>query len=614
MKVPKNLTNIGGERDSSLEPPSSSKEVLKSPEFKIIEKGLDYYIENGDIGTAHCMVRYKWAVKVIEDFQPINTILDVACGSGYGSSLVARSFPSTRVIGADYDPNAIKHAERTCSIPNLEYKVGDVTLWEETIGSTVFDCILSFDTIEHVLHREIMMENIARHLDGKGHLLLSTPNAQPTLVLQSEWKHHKIEYTAARLYDFLKRYFAIVLRAETPGFPHLEVFDCLKGTEMDYILRLNPVICQAPIIVENPYLARKPSTDKSTDKKREWGNIENRYLPIEMIALDMILKEQKEQSLSKLYDILNSDSYEDILRYFNESVWYTFPFNWATLDNLHRLTRQALWKHDFWWYGPNKVLEYISVYKPHLKFANFLEAVVVDFGCGTWSPLGASAVFYLNGARSAFAIDVEPCGDTALAADALCELLLECIADPEEWHFSSIGRKDFIRRILSFDLKKLRDGDLHGGIANTGLRHMVGDIREVLTEGEGVDIIVSNTVLEHIEELKEISVFFHKILSGTGTMIHNVDFTDHRVYSDSSKNKWSFMTIDGGDSIGINKLRYSDIEKIFADAGFKVVDSHKVIEMPDEEVRKKFRPEYSNLSDEDISTTFALMCIQKSIS
>ena len=614
MKVPKDLNSRGGERDLSLGQLSGLSDTSRLTEFKVIEHTLEYYIEKEDIACVFTILRYRWAVDVIKDFQSINTILDVACGCGYGSFLLAKSFPSAQVIGADYDINAIKYAHKNYSLPNLEYVFGDVTLWQETLGPTVFDCINSFDTIEHVQHREIMMENLVRHLDAKGHLLLSTPCAKPYLDLHPEWKCHYIRYNAIALYDFLKRYFTVVLRAEQADFPHLEVFDCLKGTKLYPVWRLNPVICQSPVIVENPYIARVKSTYKPTDKKREWGNIADRYFPIEMIALDIILKEQKERSLCKLHDILSSDSYEDILRYFNESVWYTFPFNWATLDNLHRVTHQALWEHDFWWYGPNKVLEYISVYKPHFKFANFQDAVVVDFGCGTWSPLGASAVFYLNGARSAFAVDIEPCRDTARAADALCELLLECIADPERWLFSSIDRQDFIRRILSFDLKKLRTGDLNGGIANTGVKHLVGDIRELLTEDESVDIIVSNTVLEHIEELKEISVFFHKILSGKGTMIHNVDFTDHRVYSDPSKNKWSFMTIDGGDSIGINKLRYSDIERIFADAGFKVVDSHKVIEMPDEEVRKKFRPEYSNLSDEDISTTFALMCIQKSIS
>lgn len=365
------------------------------------------------------------------------------------------------------------------------------------------------------------------------------------------------------------------------------------------------------IIVEKPYLACEQSAEKSYGKRKEEGVIEKRYLPIEMIALDIILGEQKEKSLRRLYDILTSHSYDDILQYFNESPWYIFPTNWATLDNLRRKTHQELLNHPFWWYGPNHVLSYISIYGPHFKFINLVDSRIVDFGCGVWSPLGASAIFYINGARTAIAIDLEPCINPERSAYALCELLLECIADPEKWHFSSIDRKDFIKRVLSFDLKKLRAGDLNGGIANTGVQHLVGDIQELLTEEECVDIIFSNTVLEHIDDMKILVTCFYKILSGNGMMIHNIDFTDHRVNSDPSKNKWSFMTNAGGDSVGINKLRYSDIERIFVNAGFKMVDSHKVIEKPSEEVRKSFKAEYSNLSDDDISTTFALMCLKK---
>ncbi len=35
------------------------------------------------------------------------------------------------------------------------------------------------------------------------------------------------------------------------------------------------------------------------------------------------------------------------------------------------------------------------------------------------------------------------------------------------------------------------------------------------------------------------------------------------------------------------------------------------IEEPIEDLKKRFKREYSNLSNDDISTVFALMCIQK---
>ena len=81
-----------------------------------------------------------------------------------------------------------------------------------------FDAIVSFDMIEHVVHREIMMEGLVRHLTPGGTLLLSTPCGHLETVLKPGWVHHRIEYSAASLYDFLRRYFAVVVRPEVGGF------------------------------------------------------------------------------------------------------------------------------------------------------------------------------------------------------------------------------------------------------------------------------------------------------------------------------------------------------------------------------------------------------------
>jgi len=216
--------------------------------------GLDLspYIQAGDMSGIHHLIRYKWALKVIADLLPRN-ILDIACGAGYGSYLFAYQFPSASIIGADYDPKAVEFAKKTYSLPNLDYRVGDVLHWDETIGATVFDCIVSFDTIEHVAHREIMMENLVHHIHEAGWLLLSTPSGSLVNVLNPEWQYHRIEYSAASLYDFLRRYFKTILRPDALMLPHANIFDETHGTGADYLLWMNPVICKHPVVVTNPY-------------------------------------------------------------------------------------------------------------------------------------------------------------------------------------------------------------------------------------------------------------------------------------------------------------------------------------------------------------------------
>jgi SAM-dependent methyltransferase len=217
--------------------------------------GLDLkqYVEKGDVSGVHHLIRYVWALEVISDIHSVRYILDIACGAGYGSFLLAQKFPRAHVIGVDYDPQAIEQAQRDFILPNLEYKHGDATHWEETIGEMKYDCIVSFDTIEHVAHREIMMQNLVEHLNRRGILLLSTPCGAPITNLHPDWEHHKIEYSAATLYDFLRRYFRTILRPDNFMLPHLNVFDRLEGSGIDYLLWMNPVTCKTPITHKNPY-------------------------------------------------------------------------------------------------------------------------------------------------------------------------------------------------------------------------------------------------------------------------------------------------------------------------------------------------------------------------
>jgi SAM-dependent methyltransferase len=214
---------------------------------------LDQYIAAGDVCGAHHLVRYHWLLWVLEGMPGVQSILDAGCGAGYGTSMIAEKFPSIRVQGADYDPVAIEAASLSYALPNLSYRVGDLTRWEETIGSDRYDAIVSFDSIEHIAHREIAMESLVRHLNPDGVLFLSTPCGSDHDRLSPDWHAHKIEYGTASLFAFLRRYFNNVLGSDAGEFPHKDVFHRLHQAGIDYMLRLNPVICRGPIHIPNPY-------------------------------------------------------------------------------------------------------------------------------------------------------------------------------------------------------------------------------------------------------------------------------------------------------------------------------------------------------------------------
>ena len=248
---------------------------LKNPmivnEHFVPKFGLELvpYLQRKDRNATHHLTHYYWAIAVLEDHPNINSVLDIACGSGYGSFMIASHFPHIQVVGADYDQTALRYAKKHFSLPNLAFAFGDVALWDKTIGPRIFDCIISYETIEHVSHREIMMENVVYHLSNNGCFLMTTPCGWDENLLRPRWPMHKIEYSSASLYDFMRRYFSVIIRpdeerlsGESP-FPHRHLFESLHAYGIEYNLKMNPAICYQPIKFKNPYRKSTNSLLKS---------------------------------------------------------------------------------------------------------------------------------------------------------------------------------------------------------------------------------------------------------------------------------------------------------------------------------------------------------------
>lgn len=98
-------------------------------------------------------------------------VLDIACGEGYGSALLAANARS--VVGVDIAADVVQHAEARYGRSNLSFRKG--ACHQIPLAARSVDLVVSFETIEHVDRHELMLAEIKRVLRSGGTLLISSP-------------------------------------------------------------------------------------------------------------------------------------------------------------------------------------------------------------------------------------------------------------------------------------------------------------------------------------------------------------------------------------------------------------------------------------------------------
>jgi SAM-dependent methyltransferase len=133
---------------------------------------MDMSREFGPRSDAH-MVRYAQAAEWV---RPGDTVLDCACGLGYGSAILAARSLAGRVIGVDIDPESVGYARRHFSDRyGVEFIASSGTELAAIPDNSV-DLIASFETIEHVEDYHALIAEFARVLKPDGRIIASVPN------------------------------------------------------------------------------------------------------------------------------------------------------------------------------------------------------------------------------------------------------------------------------------------------------------------------------------------------------------------------------------------------------------------------------------------------------
>jgi SAM-dependent methyltransferase len=140
-------------------------------------------------------------------------VVDMACGEGYGSDLLAGSAAS--VVGVDANPEAHEHARLRYARPNLRFERDLVESFAEPCDAVVF-----LQTIEHVEDPGAILEHFKSMLGAQGVAYVSTPNLltlAPPGAEKSDNPWHVREYRAAEFRALCEAHFP---RVETLGLFH----------------------------------------------------------------------------------------------------------------------------------------------------------------------------------------------------------------------------------------------------------------------------------------------------------------------------------------------------------------------------------------------------------
>lgn len=142
--------------------------MLKNTGERIIPEELP--ITNGML-LEH-LARYYFALYYAE-----GRVLDIACGTGYGSKIMAKSKKNEidEIIAVDIDEDTLKYAKQHHFHPLVQYMKADAVHENLPDELGLFDVITSFETIEHLETENAFLNNLFKMLKPGGKLILSTP-------------------------------------------------------------------------------------------------------------------------------------------------------------------------------------------------------------------------------------------------------------------------------------------------------------------------------------------------------------------------------------------------------------------------------------------------------
>jgi len=150
------------------------------------------------------LVRHRVAhLYVIRRLGGSRRVLDVGCGTGYGSAMVASH--AGEVVGIDSSEEAVARAKARHRLDNLKFVAMPAT--DVNFPDESFDAAYSIQVMEHIEEVELHLSEVVRVLRPGGRFVVATPNR---LTYSPDGLHnafHIREYDQGELEALLTSFF-----------------------------------------------------------------------------------------------------------------------------------------------------------------------------------------------------------------------------------------------------------------------------------------------------------------------------------------------------------------------------------------------------------------------
>ena len=154
-------------------------------------------IRKDHLGRYQIVVNYIASVATSE-----KRVLDMFCGNGYGSFMIAESIPKVRILSVDGSKEAINLAKKHYRNKNIVYKH---KFFPFKLRNKYYDFIVSLESIEHVQDDNLFLDKIYNALKHNGVLFLSTPNEEKQSLKINPNHFHFRHYITSEMIDLLEK-------------------------------------------------------------------------------------------------------------------------------------------------------------------------------------------------------------------------------------------------------------------------------------------------------------------------------------------------------------------------------------------------------------------------